>query len=64
MRKKKAFSRVTSILNNGAIILPEQVISCLGIRPNDRLLFRLIDEKIVASKVQEDKEGYSVDIKD
>ncbi|HAV21442.1 MAG TPA: hypothetical protein DCX02_06215 [Firmicutes bacterium] len=51
------FSGLTDVRGDGAITIPESVLNQLGLEPDDRLLFQLKGEHIVASKVKEgDKE--------
>jgi bifunctional DNA-binding transcriptional regulator/antitoxin component of YhaV-PrlF toxin-antitoxin module len=51
--KRGGFSGLTSVRGDGAIIIPEQVRSRLGLKPHDYLRFQLNGEYIVASKVKD-----------
>ncbi len=58
MGRKGRFSGLASVHGDGAIIIPEQVRSRLGLKPHDHLLFQLKGEHIVASKVRDGSKEY------
>lgn len=58
MGRKGGFSGLTSVHGDGAIVIPEQVRSRLGLKPHDHLLFQLRGEHIVASKVKDESREY------
>ena len=51
--REGGFFGLTSVHGDGAIIIPEQVRSRLGLKPHDHLLFQLKGEHIIASKVKD-----------
>ena len=62
MGRKGRFSGITNVHGDGAIIIPEQVRSWLGLKPYDLLLFQLKGGQIIASKVENDNRNYYVNI--
>jgi hypothetical protein len=58
VRRTGRFSGLTNVHGDGAIIIPEQVRTRLGLEPHDHLLFQLKGKHIVASKVKDESKRY------
>ncbi|NLB73781.1 MAG: AbrB/MazE/SpoVT family DNA-binding domain-containing protein [Firmicutes bacterium] len=58
MWREGGFFGLTSVHGDGTITIPEHVRNRLGLKPHDHLLFQLIDEHIVASKVKDGSREY------
>ncbi|NLJ59770.1 MAG: AbrB/MazE/SpoVT family DNA-binding domain-containing protein [Firmicutes bacterium] len=64
MGPKGGFSGLTNVHDDGAIIIPAQVRSRLGLKPHDHLLFQLKGEHIIAYKVRDEVKGYYVGVRE
>jgi len=60
VERKGGFSGLTSVHCDGAIVIPDEVRSQLGLKPHDHLLFQLKGEHIIASKVNDESKEYYV----